>query len=146
MINVLQAMILTDGPKMVLTPTYHIYKMYVPFQDATLVPVKFEAGSYSFGGKTMPRVDAVAARDAAGKLWVAVTNVDPNQPAEIAIELPAGSARRASGQVLTAAKVDAINTFAAPDAVTPKPIAANLQGGKLVVTLPAKAVAVLGVE
>ena len=146
MINVLQAMILTDGPKMVLTPTYHIYKMYVPFQDATLVPVTFEAGRYSFGGKTMPRVDAVAARDAAGKLWVAVTNVDPNQPAEIAIELPAGSARRASGQVLTAAKVDAINTFAAPDAVTPKPIAANLQGGKLVVTLPAKAVAVLGVE
>jgi alpha-N-arabinofuranosidase len=48
--------------------------------------------------------------------------------------------------VLTAAKVDAINTFAAPDTVTPKPIAANLQGGKLVVTLPAKAVAVLGVE
>ena len=41
MINVLQAMILTDKEKMVLTPTYHIYKMYLPFQDATLVPVKF---------------------------------------------------------------------------------------------------------
>jgi len=77
---------------------------------------------------------------------VAVTNIDPNQPAEIAIELPAGSARRASGQVLTAAKVDAINTFAAPNAVAPRPIAAVRKGDKLVVTLPAKAVAVLAVE
>ncbi|MEI9905917.1 MAG: alpha-L-arabinofuranosidase C-terminal domain-containing protein [Asticcacaulis sp.] len=40
MINVLQAMILTDGPKMVLTPTYHVFHMYVPFQDATVIPVK----------------------------------------------------------------------------------------------------------
>ena len=47
MINVLQAMILTDGPKMVLTPTYHVYRMYVPFQDATLVPVDFDAGTYT---------------------------------------------------------------------------------------------------
>ena len=39
MVNVLQAMILTDKEKMVLTPTYHVFKMYVPFQDATFVPV-----------------------------------------------------------------------------------------------------------
>ncbi|HEU4870932.1 MAG TPA: alpha-L-arabinofuranosidase C-terminal domain-containing protein, partial [Pyrinomonadaceae bacterium] len=39
MINVLQAMILTEKEKMVLTPTYHVFKMYLPFQDATLIPV-----------------------------------------------------------------------------------------------------------
>src|SRR5436190_18931268 len=39
MINVLQAMVLTDKEKMVLTPTYHVFRMYVPFQDATVVPV-----------------------------------------------------------------------------------------------------------
>ena len=49
MINVLQAMILTDKEKMVLTPTYHAFKMYVPFQDAKLVPVQFDAGSYVTG-------------------------------------------------------------------------------------------------
>jgi len=146
MINVLQSMILTDGPKMVLTPTYHVYRMYVPFQDATLVPVTFDAGSYSFGGKTMPRIDAVAARDAAGKLWLAVTNVDPNQPAEVVVDLPGAGARRASGQVLTAPRVDAVNSFAAPETVVPKPISATTRGGKLVVMLPAKAVAVLAVE
>ena len=50
MINVLQAMILTDKEKMVLTPTYYVFKMYVPFQDATFVPVTFDAGTYTHGG------------------------------------------------------------------------------------------------
>ena len=39
MINVLQAMIFTDKEKMVLTPTYYVFKMYLPFQDAAFVPV-----------------------------------------------------------------------------------------------------------
>src|SRR5277367_2859972 len=69
MINVLQAMILTDKEKMVLTPTYYVYKMYVPFQDATFVPVSFDAGIYTQGDVKLPRVDAIAAKDKAGKLW-----------------------------------------------------------------------------
>jgi alpha-N-arabinofuranosidase len=62
MINVLQAMILTDKEKMVLTPTYYVFKMYVPFQDATFVPVAFDAGTYTHGGVSLPRVDAIAAK------------------------------------------------------------------------------------
>jgi len=146
MINVLQAMILTDGPKMVLTPTYHVYRLYLPFQDATFVPVTFDAGAYVLGPYRNPRVDAVAARDAAGKLWVAVTNVDPNAPAEIVLDVAGVNARGASGQVLTAPAINSVNTFAAPDMVAPKPIAASVREGKLVVQLPARAVAVLGVE
>ncbi|HWI85741.1 MAG TPA: alpha-L-arabinofuranosidase C-terminal domain-containing protein, partial [Sphingomonas sp.] len=146
MVNVLQAMLLTDGPRMVPTPTYHIYKMYLPFQEASFVPVKFDAGSYTFGKYRNPRVDAVAARDTAGKLWLAVTNIDPNEPAEIAIEMPGVVPRGASGQVLTAPNVNSINTFDAPNAVAPKPIAATLQGDRLVIALPARAVAVLAVE
>ena len=61
MINVLQAMIMTDKEKMVLTPTYYVFKMYVPFQDATFMPVTFDAGTYSQGGITLPRLDAIAA-------------------------------------------------------------------------------------
>src|SRR6185503_10166552 len=61
MINVLQAMIMTDKEKMVLTPTYYVFKMYVPFQDATFVPMTFDAGTYKQGAITLPRVDAIAA-------------------------------------------------------------------------------------
>ena len=63
MVNVLQAMILTDGPRMVLTPTYHVFRMYLPFQDATSVPVSFAAGWYMKGDVTLPRLDAIAAKD-----------------------------------------------------------------------------------
>jgi alpha-N-arabinofuranosidase len=146
MANVLQAMVLTDGPKMVLTPTYHVYRLYLPFQDASFIPVKFDAGTYTHGKVSIPRIDAVAARDKAGKLWLALTNVDPNRPASIVAELTGIRALSASGQVLTAARVDAVNSFAAPTTVSPKPIAAQASGGALTLTLPAKSVVVVEVK
>jgi alpha-N-arabinofuranosidase len=146
MINVLQAMIMTDEAKMVLTPTYYVFKMYVPFQDATFVPVKFEAGTYSVGDVTLPRVDAVAARDRNGKLWLEVTNLDANDPVAIEVTLPGMNPKTASGETLTAPKVDSVNTFDAPDTVAPKPIAAKVQGGRVILTLAPKSVSVISVQ
>jgi len=146
MINVLQSMILTDGPRMVLTPTYHVYRLYLPFQDATSVPVKFEGGDYKFQALTMPRLDAVAARDKAGKLWLAVTNIDPNRPAEIAVAVEGARAGTVAGQVLTAAKVGAVNTFDAPNAVAPKAISGTVSNGTAHLTLPPKSIAVVALN
>jgi alpha-L-arabinofuranosidase len=146
MINVLQAMILTDKEKMVLTPTYYVYKMYVPFQDATFVPVSFDAGTYTHGDITLPRVDAIAAKDKAGKLWLAITNVDPNQSAELEVSLAGINAKSATGEMLTALKVDSVNTFDAPNSVVPKPVSAKAQDGKLTLKLGPKSVTVLAVE
>ena len=64
MINVLQAMVLTDKQKFVLTPTYYVFKMYVPFQDAKLIPLSFDAGEYTHSGVSVPRVDVLAAKGA----------------------------------------------------------------------------------
>ena len=146
MINVLQAMIITDKEKMVLTPTYHVFKMYVPFQNATFVPVSFNAGTYTNGNITLPRVDAIAAKDAGGNLWLEVTNIDPNQPVEIELNLPGSTPKSAKGETLTAQKVDSVNTFDAPNTVVPKPVSANAQGGKLVLKLEPKSVTVISVE
>jgi len=146
MINVLQAMILTDSEKMVLTPTYYVYKMYVPFQDATFVPVTFDAGSYTHENVALPRIDAIAARDTAGKLWLEITNVDPTRTVEIDANLTGITAKSASGQVLTAPKVDSVNTFEAPNAVVPKPVSVKASNGKLVLILEPKSVTVLSVE
>jgi alpha-N-arabinofuranosidase len=143
MINVLQAMILTDGPKMVRTPTYYVYKLYVPFQGATAIPVRFDAGTYRHGDIILPRVDAIAARDSSGTLWLALTNVDPDQPAEIAPAIDGARLRAATGETLTAPKVDSVNSFDAPETVTPKPISATVRGGRLVLTLPPKSVTVV---
>jgi alpha-L-arabinofuranosidase len=146
MINVLQSMIMTDKEKMVLTPTYYVFKMYLPFQDSTFVPIAFDAGTYTHGDITLPRVDAIAAKDAAGKLWLAITNLDPNQPIEVEASLAGVTAKSAAGEILTAPKVDSVNTFESPTAVVPKPISAKVQGGKLVLKLEPKSVTVVSVE
>jgi alpha-N-arabinofuranosidase len=146
MANVLQAMVMTDKQNLVLTPTYHVFKMYVPFQDATLVPVVFDAGTYTHGEIKLPRVDAIAAKDRAGKLWLALTNVDPNQPAEIEVNLTDLSAKSAAGETLTAPKVDSVNSFEAPNTVVPKPFSAKITGGRVSVKLEPKSVTVITVE
>ncbi len=146
MVNVLQAMIFTDKEKMVLTPTYHVFKMYLPFQDATFVPVSFDAGTYKFGDVTLPRVDAIAAKDTNGKLWLAITNLDPNLPVDINASIAGITAKSLTGETLTAPKVDSVNTFEAPNTVAPKPILAKAQNGSLILQVPPKSVTVVAVE
>src|SRR5688572_19113900 len=146
MVNVLQALILTDGPKMVLTPTYWVHQMYLPMQDATFVPVAFDAGEYRHGEITLPGVDAVAMRDTAGKLWLALVNLDPREARDIAVDVSGLQVRRAQGDVLTAPAFNSINTFAAPDTVVPKAIAGTVRDGRVRVTLPGKSVAMLALE
>jgi len=146
MINVLQAMILTDGEKMLLTPTYHVFRMYVPFQDATVIPVTYDAGRYTHGAITLPRVDAIAARDASGTLWLSLTNLDPARPAEIVTSLVDVEASSASGETLTGPAIDSVNTFEAPTTVSPRPVSAQVQGGRLTLTLEPKSVTVLALR
>ena len=145
MANVLQAMILTDGPRMVLTPTYHVYEMYVPFQGAILAPSTFDAASYVFGDISVPGADAVAARDAEGRLWLSLVNVDPVRTRTMTVRI-AGDMRSATGRVLTAPRVDSHNSFEAPNTVEPTAFAGRVESGELIFDLPAKSVAVVEVR
>ena len=143
MVNVLQAMILTDGPRMVLTPTYHVFRMYVPFQDATILPVSYAAGSYRIEEFDLPRVDIIAARTQDGKIAVSVTNVDARRPATVQIQIRNAGAKRAQGETLAAPQVDSINTFDNPKTVTPKPVSAAIKGDQTTLTVPPASVTVL---
>jgi alpha-N-arabinofuranosidase len=146
MINVIQAMILTDKDKMVLTPTYYVFKMYVPFQDATFIPVAFDAGSYTHGGISLPRIDAIAAKAADGKLLLEITNLDAENPVTVDADMPGITAKSASAETLTGAEVDSINTFASPNTVVPKPDAVKIQDGKLSLTVAPRSVTVVSIE
>jgi alpha-N-arabinofuranosidase len=146
MVNVLQAMIFTDKEKMLLTPTYHVFRMYVPFQDATLLPVTVSAGEYRHGDVKLPRVDAIAARDAAGKTWLAVSNLDPGQTASVTLDVSGMKFRRVRGETLAAPRVDSVNTFDAPRTVAPKPYQAQASGGSLKLSLPPASVTVVALE
>jgi alpha-N-arabinofuranosidase len=146
MINVLQAMILTDKEKLVLTPTYYVFKMYVPFHDATMIPVAFDAGVYTRGSVTLPRIDAIAAMSADGKLLLEITNLDPEIPVKIDADLAGVTAKSAKAQTLTAPAVDSINTFESPSTVVPKAAAVQVQNGKLSLTVEPRSVTVVSIE
>ena len=146
MINVLQAMIMTRGEKIVLTPTYHVFQLYVPFQGATFLPVRFEAGVYSVGSASLPRVDAIAGRDGQGRVWLAAVNLDAHAPVTLHLTTSAGEARSASGEVLTATRVDSVNTFEAPEVVKPVALSAQRTARGLELALPSKSVAVVEIR
>lgn len=145
MVNVLQAMILTDKEKMVLTPTYHVFQMYVPFQDATSLPAKVEAPQYRRGEYALPSVDVSAARDTQGRIHISLVNLDPNRAASVTAIIAGAKAGTASGQVLTSAAMDARNTFDRPTAVQPAPFKATRKGDALRFELPPKSVAVVAI-
>jgi alpha-N-arabinofuranosidase len=146
MINVLQAMILTDKEKLVLTPTYYVFKMYVPFQDSTSVPVAFDAGTYTQGAVTLPRVDAIAAKGADGKLLLEITNIDAENPVTIDADLAGITAKSASAETLTGSAVDSLNTFASPNTIVPKSTAVKIKNGKLLLTVEPRSVTVVSIE
>jgi len=146
MVNVLQAMILTDKEKMTVTPTYHVFEMYIPFQDSTYLPVDVKTPQYERGGASVPAVDVSAARDTTGKIQVSFVNTDPNRPATVSTKVVGASAKSATGRILTAKTMDAHNTVGQPEAVKPAPFKATRKGDELRVELPAKSIVVVTLE
>ena len=147
MINVLQAVILTDKEKMLLTPTYHVFDMYKVHQGATSIPVELQAPDYAFGALSVPSVSASASKDAKGTLHVSLVNLDPKSSRQLAITLKGVKAKQVTGQVLTGAAMNAMNTFEAPNTVKPSPFKSIKRSGERVtVELPAKSVVVLEIK
>jgi len=143
-VNVLQAVVLTDGPKMVRTPTWHAFMLYKPFRDATFLPVELDGpGDYVLGDVAVPWVSASAARTADGGLAVALVNLHAREGAVLRGRLQGFEISRVEGRVLTAGTIDARNTFDEPDAVTPRAAAVEPDGNGWRVSLPARSVTVL---
>ncbi|MGH8166616.1 MAG: alpha-L-arabinofuranosidase C-terminal domain-containing protein, partial [Woeseiaceae bacterium] len=146
MVNVLQAMILTEGEQMILTPTYHVFEMYITFQGATWLPAAIETPEYRHGDSSLPAVDVSAARATDGRIHVAFVNLDPDRPASVSTTISGISVRGASGRLLTAPEMDAHNSFESPHEVEPEPFEASRERDALVVDLPPMAVVVVAID
>jgi alpha-N-arabinofuranosidase len=143
-VNVLQAMILTQGAQMILTPTYHVFELYTVHHDALLLPIVLDAGRYAYGDRAMPAVSATASRDASGRIHLTLTNVDPNQARTVNTSVRGQAIRAVSGRILTADRMNAHNTFEQPNVVRPAAFdGARLTGETLTVRLPPKSVVAL---
>lgn len=147
MVNVLQAMILTNQEKMIVTPTYHVFEMYKVHQGATLIPVDLTAPQYSLAGASIPSLHTSASRDSAGKLHISIVNLDANRSAQVATRISGATPRNITGRVLTAAAINTTNTFEKPDALRPMPFTDfKVEGDHINLKLPAKSVVVLELQ
>jgi alpha-N-arabinofuranosidase len=140
MVNVLQSMALTDREKMVLTPTYYVFKMYRVHQDATLIPIELTSPNIKFAGGEIPALNASASRDKDGRLHLSIVNLDPRKQCSVAVSLRGLNVKQGSGEILTGA-INAMNTFENPTAVTPKPFKEiKVLGTGMELTVPAASV------
>ena len=145
--NVLQAMILTDGDKMLLTPTYHVFEMYKQHQGAKLLTSDLTCGDYVNGDKKIPSLSASASKTDAGKIIITICNLDPNKDAILNCKLEGLTIGSTTGRVLTANQMNAMNTFENPDALRPATLKdIEVKDSMIKVTLPAKSVVLLEVE
>jgi alpha-N-arabinofuranosidase len=147
MVNVLQAMILTQGPRLVLTPTYHVFRMFKPFQDATTLPADVQSPQYTLGEVSVPAISLSAARTSGGAIAIAIVNVDPHNAIPVTFNVAGSKPKHVAGEILTSAAMDAHNTFENPTAVEPSAFrGAAMKGSSVSATLPPKSVVVLTLE
>src|SRR4029079_6233330 len=143
-INVLQAVILTNEEKMVLTPTYHVMEMYNVHQNALMIPVSVTSNDYSFEGKNLKAVSASASKDKNGFVHISLVNLDAHNSQDVTIDLGNVSAQKTSGRILRSDKLQDYNSFNNPNKI--KPAAFNgisKNGNNLVVKMPPFSVVVL---
>lgn len=148
-VNVLQAMILTEGEKMILTPTYHVFDMYKVHQDAELLAVDSTFGTYEYNGETLPQVTVSASKNAEGIVHISLCNIDHQNEAVLDLDLRGviGNETQVSGTIITADSMNAHNTFEQPEVVKPAAFTGvSVENNKLAIKLPAMSVVTLAVK
>ncbi|MEJ2629483.1 MAG: alpha-L-arabinofuranosidase C-terminal domain-containing protein, partial [bacterium] len=141
---VLQAVILTKGEKMILTPTYHVLEMYKVHQDAMQVPVEVISTDFVSGDKKLKAVSVSVSLDKSGKMHISLTNLDNKNSQKVEVDLLGFKAKNVTGRILTSSKVQDHNTFANPTKIVPQSFNdTKLSGGNLILTLPPNSVVIL---
>ena len=143
LVNVLQSLILTEGPRMLLTPTYYVFKLFRHHQENELLLSEMKTD----GEKgSLPVVQASASVDQRGVIHVTLVNPGLDDAQEVKIDLSGRKAQDVTGSILTGA-MDAHNTFDAPEQVHDAPFEGiALSESGLSVTLPPVSVVHLGIR
>jgi alpha-L-arabinofuranosidase len=142
-VNVLQAMILTDGPNMVKTPTYYVFKMYNVHQDATLIPTTLSSETYEFNGEKLPAITSSASvKD--GVTNLTLTNVNPKKALKIDCDINGVDYKTINGQIITAKNMTDYNDFGKEEKVKITDFKVNKPiNGKISLEIPAHSVVLI---
>ncbi|MFZ5897118.1 MAG: alpha-N-arabinofuranosidase [Myxococcota bacterium] len=141
-VNVLQALILTNGASMLRTPTYWVFEMFKSHQAGTSLALEYTAPPYTFGDAEIGGLSGSASRDESGRVTLSLVNPHPSRTLAITCDVEAVSFSKVRCRTLGAERIDSCNTFAAPDCVVPRAADASLVSGKLRLELAPKSIAV----
>lgn len=143
-VNVLQAVILTDKAKMILTPTYHVMKMYSDHQDAQLLPLTFNAPLYTYNTETLPALSVSASKDKNGLVHISLVNIDSKKEHKVEIDIKELGIKNVTGTILASSKLQDHNSFDNPTNIKPVVFKGfQTKKGKLEITIPPFSVVVL---
>lgn len=143
-VNVLQAMILTEGAKMLLTPTCHVFEMFKVHQDALLLPSHMEFEAYEMENVRLPMLSASASRSENGKINVSLCNLHHETATEVECEIRGVELSSVKAKILISDSISAHNTFEKPSKVKPAQFDDFKEfKGRIAVKLPAASVSVL---
>jgi alpha-N-arabinofuranosidase len=150
MVNVLQAIILTEDEKMLLTPTYHAFDMYKVHQDATLLPTDVACKTLRDNeGEKYAQVSVSASRDAQGVIHLSLVNTDLKESVEVSCQIQGAASRlsKAGGQIIASQDVHDHNTFDDPNKVVLYDFADyTISGDRLTVKMPAASVVTIALK
>ena len=152
--NVLQAMLLTKDEQMVKTPTFYVFKMYIPHMDARLVPLKVDCDVLEVHGRKAPVVSATASQKD-GRTTISLANILLDKAQEITIDLgsiiPVKNGKPVAvgvqGEIISAKDIHDFNGFGEAEKVNIKPFkGADLKNKTVLkVKLPAASVVTLSI-
>lgn len=144
-INVLQSLILTQGDKMILTPTYHVFDLFKVHQDAKHIKLEIKSPFFYNGRDSIVAVNASASIDSNGVKHITMVNLDPDH--ETVVLLPGIVSTNIVGRILTSEKITDINSFEDPAKIKINYIKeASRDGNVLKMTLPSKSVVQLTIQ
>ncbi len=146
-INVLQAVILTEGNKMLVTPTYHVMEMYNVHHDAVMLPVTVNSPDYVLENEKLKALSVSASKDKNGVTHISVVNIDPNKEHTVTINVNGAGYSSVSGRILKSEKMQDHNTFSNPHKIVPATYNdAKLERNKITMKLPGTSVVVLALK
>lgn len=143
-VNVLQAVILTDDTKMILTPTYHVMQMYAVHQDAKLIPIDFTSPLYNYNGETLPALSASASKDNSETTHISIVNIDTKKENKIEIDINNLAIKKVTATIVTSSKLQDYNSFDNPSKIKPSVFKNfEIKKGKLEISIPPFSIVVL---
>jgi alpha-N-arabinofuranosidase len=153
-INVLQAVILTEGERMLVTPTGHVYAMYAPHQGGMALRTVIETPEVSYslrnkdGVTTQGNLPVLAGSVSLKEktVFVTLTNSHVTESTEVTIDLLGGAQVRDTSAQVMSGEIHAHNTFDRSEALTPVSHPIDIRGHQIKIGLPAACVVAIEIR